>query len=432
MIRHQNQFIILIVSAYSSGACLAPILSGRGYTCIHVTTEREWGIDRLRLMYEGYGFSKNIILKHEHDMDALLSEIQGKTVLHVIVGCESGVCLSDYLCDYFQVPGNVQSLSSARRDKFDMIQALHDNQLLAPKQIKTDSLPEILNWVWDHHFPCVVLKPLSSSSSDHVFYCYTRSEIIQAFYSIYKNKDLYEMTNEMVLVQEYIAGDEYIVNSVSCNGVHVITDMWRGLSLNTKQVSQDEYAELISPTQSTYETLKTYTEQVLTTLGIRQGAAHSEIRLSPNGPCLIETGARLAGKVNFSVIESMFGYSQLSLLLDAYFDTDNFFRRAQINTPSDDPNWQIPFSYYVYFSSKYHGLIKHAIDLSDFFVIPSLRSITCSLKKNDLLMATNKSLRNKRAGYAYLVSDSLDQLYQDYQQLRKIEDSFYLNLIHEG
>lgn len=431
MITHQNQSIILIVSAYSSGASLAPILFAKGYTCVHVTTEKEWAIDRLRFMYEGYGFWKNIILKDEHKIESLLNEIQGKSISEVIVGCESGVLLADLLCDYFQVASNVLSLSSARRNKFEMIQALHQNQLLAPKQIQSDSLPEILQWVQDQGFSHVVLKPLSSSSSDHVFYCHSSHEIIQAFYSIYKNKDLYESVNEKVLVQEYIQGDEYIVNSVSCDGAHYISDIWKGVSQDPSQVSKDEYAQLLSPLLPEYSILKNYTESVLNVLGIRMGAAHSEIRLSKNGPCLIETGARLAGKVNFSVIESIFGVTQLSLLLEAYFDKKTFSNRIKCQNHLMKSNDSFLHAYYVYFSSKYHGIINQVINLSDFFSVESLKSITCTLKKNDLLMATNKTMGHKRAGYAYLVSSSLEQLHQDYKKLRKIEDQFYLNLIHE-
>ena len=49
--------IIIIVSVYSSGALLAPLFNGRGYSCIHLTTRREWDIKRLRSYYREEEFA---------------------------------------------------------------------------------------------------------------------------------------------------------------------------------------------------------------------------------------------------------------------------------------------------------------------------------------------------------------------------------------
>ena len=57
--------IIVIVSAYSSGAMLPKLFSGRGYACVHVTTRREWDIKRLRAYFDERVFINNIILDDE-------------------------------------------------------------------------------------------------------------------------------------------------------------------------------------------------------------------------------------------------------------------------------------------------------------------------------------------------------------------------------
>ena len=49
---HSQKDLILIVSGYSSGKYLAPIFRGKGYSCIHITSEAEFQIERLHNYYD--------------------------------------------------------------------------------------------------------------------------------------------------------------------------------------------------------------------------------------------------------------------------------------------------------------------------------------------------------------------------------------------
>ena len=69
-----------------------------------------------------------------------------------------------------------------------------------------------------------------------------------------------------------------------------------------------------------------YTLGVLETLGIENGCMHSEIKLEPRGPVLIEVNCRVHGGEGTwaPMAESCCGYSAVSALLDAYFAPDAF------------------------------------------------------------------------------------------------------------
>src|SRR5579872_576839 len=221
--------IIIIVSAYSSGALLAPLFNGRGYSCIHLTTRREWDIARLRAYYNEEEFVENIILDSDQDLEKIIEELKKYCVKLIVPGCESGVSLADKLSQHFDVPKNDYTKSLARRNKFAMIDAIKNHGLLYADQMKSNNVENIIKWFDSSGFEKIVLKPLSSSSSDGVFYCKNSSEIMNAFSSIYGNKDMYNETNEEVLAQEFLDGDEYIVNTVSRDGFHVISDIWKGV-----------------------------------------------------------------------------------------------------------------------------------------------------------------------------------------------------------
>ena len=69
-----------------------------------------------------------------------------------------------------------------------------------------------------------------------------------------------------------------------------------------------------------------HVQAVLDAIGIHVGAMHTEIKLEPRGPVLIEANCRLHGIEGSwcPITEACFGYSQVSALLDAYFSPDAF------------------------------------------------------------------------------------------------------------
>ena len=419
--------IIIIVSAYSSGALLTPLFNGRGYTCIHLTTRREWDIIRLRSYYREDEFADNFILESENDIEKIVDKFKKYNIKLIIPGCESGVHLADKLSQYFDVPKNDYEKSLARRNKFAMIEAIKSNQLLHADQIKSTDLQSILEWFYanKNKYKKIVLKPLSSSSSDGVFYCDNHSDIIKAFAAIYKHRDMYNETNHEVLAQQFLDGDEYIINTVSRDGRHHVTDIWKGVSKDKTLVSNDSYADYLFPKTDEHNVLSEYVKNVLDALGICNGPAHSEVRLTSRGPCLIETGTRLAGKVNFSIVEEICGASQISLTAEAYLEPEIFKSKIDLDFTST----MNKFARYVYFSSQLDGIVKHDPCFEELLQIESLASLHFVLSRGDRLQKTSKTMRSPRPGYAYLVSHDLQKLEKDYQALRQAELNLYQAMV---
>jgi len=418
--------IILIVSAYSSGAFLAPLFNGRGYSCIHLTTRREWDIIRLRSYYKEAEFIENYIIESDDDIEKMIQQLKKYSVKLIIPGCESGVSLSDKMSQHFDVPKNDYTKSLSRRNKFAMIDAIKNHGLLFAHQIKSNHLETITTWFNDNKFEKIVLKPLSSSSSDGVFYCKNSEEIAKAFASIYGSKDMYNETNHEVLAQEFLDGDEYIVNTVSRDGMHVISDIWKGVSGDINLVSNDIYADYIFSNTEEHAVLSDYVKKVLDALGIHNGSAHSEIRLTSRGPCLIETGARLAGKADYSVVENICGASQISLTAEALLEPQAFKRRIQ-----SQPIFKNKHARYVYFSSNKEGVVQKNPCFDNMLKIDSLMTLNFTLKKGDTLRKTSKTFRSPRPGYAYLVATDLATLEKDYEKLRQAESDLYIDLLSE-
>lgn len=314
---------VVIVDGYSSGALLAPALKKHGYTVVHLFSTPEpllayqkgyYG-DDYHHSYVGHGdFSRlATILRYQYPIAA------------VIAGSEPGVELADRLSDILETPGNRTTLSFARRNKYAMHEELRHAGLRAVQHEYSDQIEEILDWVRSHGRWPVVLKPLSSAGTEDVYICHTEAEVKAAFEKIIGKQNKMGQLNDAVLVQEYLEGVEYAINTVSSEEKHVVSDIWRydrhiigGAATVYDQdwllpFDSDEAAPLIS-----------YGLDVLDALGIEYGPAHMEIKLTPTGPCLVEVGARMCGSMVPRLAHEAIGYSQVELSLLAYLDPEEF------------------------------------------------------------------------------------------------------------
>lgn len=76
-----------------------------------------------------------------------------------------------------------------------------------------DSKEGITNSIDDTPLKCVV-KPVQSAGSDDVFLCSSRSEALTAFEKINGKRNGLGLVNEGALVQEFLAGKEYVIDQV--------------------------------------------------------------------------------------------------------------------------------------------------------------------------------------------------------------------------
>ncbi|NNM60322.1 MAG: ATP-grasp domain-containing protein [Legionellales bacterium] len=418
----QKRPVLVIVCGYSSGAFLAQEFDKLGFDCIHITLNRLASLKAFRINQNDY--IAELIVEDETKIEDCIKKLQTYHPTGIIAGCECGVLLADMIAAHFDVYKNESEISLARRDKYYMIEQLRKQGLTAQKQIKTNILSDIFEWQKQCQLDRIVLKPLKSAVSDNVYYCTTQRETEAVFQSILNEPTVYNEVNTEVLAQEFIDGTEYIVNAFSFNGKHQIIDIWQGVNNTPDLVSNDLYADLIGQSEAVHQKLGNYTKEVLTALGVKYGASHSEIRINSRGiPYLIECGVRLSGRIYSPVLEKLYGESQYSLLLKMYTDPNvicEFLKRPLSPTHK---------ARYVYFKSNIDGLIKEDVNLASFYQIPSLVYVDLPLKKGDWLHKTCKVKKIHRPGFAYLLASTEEKIERDYHKLIELEQKTYEDII---
>lgn len=300
---------IAVVDAYSAGSHLPAALAAHGAESVHVRSP----LPDVHLTLTAGGFAADI--QHDGDIAATATTLRRLGVSYVIAGAESGVLLADLLSAELGTPGNGMSHPEARRNKHDMVLALRDADLAHAASTVSADVDEQIAWAETESGWPVVLKPVASAGTDNVVVCSGPDEVREVHRRIMASTDRYGQANAVVLAQEFLAGDEYFINTVSRDGRHHTAEIWRYYkrALPDGHVIFD-YHEPQSPDDPDAQRVERYTHQVLDALEIRNGAGHSEVMLTERGPVLVECGARLGGGQVPEINVRCLGISQIELL----------------------------------------------------------------------------------------------------------------------
>ena len=403
--------VIIIVGAYSTGQYLAPNFIARGYPCVHIQPGKVIN-PYFYSSYKPDNFIKNIVWD-ENDNEVLkqLSEFQ---VNIIIPGSEMAVLLADRLSEKLGLyTTNEPNLSEARRNKFLMQEALKSAGLSHIKHFKASNVKNIQAWIKqeDIGYP-VVIKPLASCGTDGVAICHNDLEIESAFAVVHNGVNAFGNLNVEVLAQQFLKGEEYVVNTVSYDGNHFVTDI---IKVNKTLIDNSpvyDYAELLSPKENLeiYINLSTYIKLVLDALGIKFGPGHSEIMLiNDKTPVLIETAARPIGGIDPSAYVEALGYNQMSVTVDAYLNPKSF-HKILITEEMTLRNYLIC----VFCISPFCGLIKNTPVIDKILKLKAFHSLTLQdsgeLKKTHTLLDC--------PGYINLISENKAELFDDYKKIR--------------
>jgi hypothetical protein len=174
----------------------------------------------------------------------------------------------------------------------------------------------------------IVVKPIRSAAGDCVSFCDTPADSVAAYERILATDNVFSIRNEGVVAQEYLVGGEYVVDTVSRDGQHHVTDFWKYDKITANGITDLTVGCTLLPRRGeVQDALLPYACDVLDALGIAYGAAHMEVKLTPTGPCLVEVGARMAGLDLPYFDQVCIGEGQLEWIVDAYVRPERFEAR---------------------------------------------------------------------------------------------------------
>lgn len=402
--------LCIVIDGYSTGKNLVTAFKSKGYPCIHIKSSRS-----LPEKFKHNEAEYILNLHYQNNIEELVESLAPYCIKLCIPGYESGVELADLLSEKLNLPSNGSQYSQGRRDKYIMTEMIAASGIKTVKHFKSENLENILRWTDAlNSFP-IVLKPLDSANGDGVFFCNNKAEIKNAFNCIMTAENQFGKQNQCVLAQTYNAGKEYIVNTVSWEGNHYVAEMWRV----TKEFNTTIYnkAEIVHPMGQEWQPIVDYTMKVLDALHILYGAGTTEVKYTAeNGPLLLETSSRLMAGAPLAFSQEIIGYSQLSLLVEAYLNTQDFLQRFKHEQPV--PKYQ---GMDVTLISDCEGVLQSSVDVNQIQQLATLHSYIIDGEAGCSLVKTVNSLTSP--GEIFLLSTTKEALEKDYNQIRLLEES---------
>jgi len=339
------------------------------------------------------------------------------------VGCETGVLLGDELSSALGVRGNGTAKSTLRRNKFFQTEAVRNAKLNACGQAlanSSDDVEKFLQLPKPTPFKAVV-KPVEGAGSDGVSICNSEDEVRAAYRGLEGTKNVLGLTNYAVLLQEYLSGDEYVVDTVSRNGVHKCVAIWKydKRKFNGAPVVYFGMRFLPIDAEPRLRGMVEYTFNVLDSLHIKNGCMHNEVKLETRGPVLIEVNCRMHGGEGTwaPMAEACIGYSAVTACADCFLDPAAFSALPHV-----------PDNFRAHaMEAKLRSAVEGLLVAVDEEKMRQIRSLP-SYRQEMLAFCVGKPIAKtidavSASGNINLVHSDLEVLQQDYSKLHEIVQS---------
>ena len=252
------------------------------------------------------------------DMREVAARLDGCDVACVMAGSEYGVPFADELAGLLGLPGNDPSTTRDRTEKLHMHRALERAGL---RHIRTAPIAsdDDMRAFWKGS--PVIVKPSRSGGTVGFHLCRTLDECVAAYRSVRDSSDWAGGRDSEPIAQDYIEGREYIVNTLSRDGVHRITDMWVYHKQNVGIGMAYDCAMSVTDPSEEENAVADYAVEVLRATGMEQGPAHIEIKFDGDGPVLIEINARpMGGAFSKTSLDRCLGHHITDLALRSAVD----------------------------------------------------------------------------------------------------------------
>ena len=331
--------VIAVCDPVSTGGAIAAELSRRGYLMIKVwtlavTDEFKAHVPSVakQLPWLGEVCEKPSLQETCAEIVSLVGE---RELVGVIVGGETGVILADELSEALGLRTN-GTACKGRRDKSEQQKLVKASGLRSTREASGTCLADVRAFLESEPMPCIV-KPTESCGSDGVKKCKTIQEAEAHFELLMRSQKKAGAQDGAVICQEFLAGQEYVVDHVSRDGKHKTVMVWVYDKRPTNGGEFVYYNMLpVEASDPIAQQLIAYTRGVIDALDIDHGPTHAEVMMTADGtPCLVEMNCRAHGWDGaWAPLErALIGYSQVEAACDCYFDGAAFDNLLDVFLP---------------------------------------------------------------------------------------------------
>mgnify|MGYP003775813801 CR=1 FL=1 len=223
---------------------------------------------------------------------------------YVISPTEPGFLPAAQINDFLGLTGN--SLDTARllKNKWDMRQRLNFLGVSPVAAQIGQTEVDLFTFAKNYGLPMIV-KPVDGTASLGIFCIKKDAEINSTWQQIQK------LNLSSFIMEEYLDGSEVSVEALTFNGQHVVVCITDKLTLpNFVESGHSVPTQLDDVSQAqVIDTVITF----LNAVGLKEGPSHTEVKLTANGPRIVESHNRVGGDKIVDLVEIVYGIDMVSL-----------------------------------------------------------------------------------------------------------------------
>jgi len=262
-----------------------------------------------------------------NDRDAVLAMVKhladSQDVVGVLPGFEYYVPVAAEAAASLGLPGLDPAVAECVRDKRLMRQALAGAGLAVPR-FRVASAPAEAQAAAEAIGYPVVIKPPRAAGSVHVTRVAGPEELQAAYHALCAETelDLGDQPDQQVLIESYLDGPEYSAEGYVAGGVATVVSITEKLLSAPPiflELGHTVPADL--PAQRLRE-LADWAATVAEALNLDNSLFHLEFRLCPDGPYVIELGARLPGDEIAELVRLSTGISLADVFVELAAGTE--------------------------------------------------------------------------------------------------------------
>ena len=422
---------IIIVDCISTGKNFIEDIINRGYNPVVFELKvsdsedaKEYN-DYIHHGYQSIPYDFDIIYEKD-TLEENVEMVKEYDPLIIVPGAERGVILATKLSHELGLLGNPIENLDAMTFKDKMQERIAECGLRSIRGKVVSSIDEALEYYDSETFKEVVVKPIYSSGSASVRICLNKDEMIETLKLLFEDVNRFGDEINEILIQERINGEEYIVNTVSHNGIPRVTTVWKYNKVKTSEGAMVyDSCETVNELSLGEAEMIEYAYSVAEALGIQYGPVHGEYMIDENGPVLIEVNCRpMGGNMPADFLDRISGQHETNSILDSYLKPDRFYEALKRK-----------YDLYAYGTLKFFIVPNDMIARSSPMVEISYRlkayhSTSLDTNVDERFYKKTKDVETS-GGTVFLVHEDFSELEKNLNFLRAVERNAFSLILSE-
>jgi len=287
----------------------------------------------------------------------------------------------NYVAEKMNLCGNSIHTTCLSTNKYMMRNAFFENGDPSPRYIEVTENSDLAGVLLQ--FP-VIVKPTDRSGSRGVSKVESKKEIQNAV-----AKALAQSFEKKAVIEEYVEGEEYSVEYISFRGKHHFVALTQKYTTGNPHFIEVAHLQPADVSEEIIVRIRRIVEHALDSLGIQNGASHSEIKINGDNITIIEIGGRMGGDmIGSHLVPLSTGYDYVKAVI-----------AVALGIEPDKPSYR---------EHKY-AAIRYVIDENDLDIFHLIKNEHPECIIEHQISITNENVTDSSNRNGYFVFSSMDK-----------------------